>query len=272
MLSSRLRSTLKRLLLALPWNGFGDARQAILGHPYFIARSGLRIHLSAAVDGAPDGPLLDVGCGTMPYRDLFPRNEPYECLEIDQPRNQDKPHVTHLYAGKSFGLPTASYSAAFSSQTLEHSFAPEEMLSEMYRILRPGGLLILAMPFIWPEHEQPFDSQRFTSFGLQARLEATGFENIRALKTNPGSAALIQLAIEAVERHVRKLLSRVPGQPLRIVTETTIRCLLLAPYTAGNLTAATIRRFTQDLDAVEFYLDLVVSAKKPIMAESAPTA
>jgi SAM-dependent methyltransferase len=256
--------TLKRLRATLPWNGFGDARRAVLGHPYFIARTGLRTHISTAAAIAQDGPLLDVGCGSMPYRDLFPRNERYDCLEIDQPRNQNKAHVTHLYAGLDFGLPAASYSVTFSSQTLEHSFAPERMLSEMHRVLRPGGVLVLAMPFFWPEHEQPYDSQRFTSFGLRARLAAAGFEDIRISKTNPGAAALIQLFIEAIERHVRRLLTRVPSERVSRSMETAIRLLLFVPYTSANIAAWMLRRLSRNVDAVELYLDLVVTARKPL--------
>ncbi len=256
-------SVAKRLRQYLPWNGFGDGRKAIFGHPYFIARSALRSRIAIAAAVAPPGPLLDVGCGSMPYRDLFPANHPYECLEIDQPRNQNKQHVTHLYDGHEFGLDSETFAVTFSSQTLEHSFSPEEMLSEMYRVLRPGGLLVLAMPFFWPEHEQPYDSQRFTSFGLKARLDAIGFEDVRVSKTNPGSAALMQLAIEAVERHVRRGLAQISRKSARRVVETLLRASLAAPYFLFGLLATSVRRLARDVGSAELYLDLVVTATKP---------
>ena len=64
-------------------------------------------------------------------------------------------------------------------------------------MLRPGGALLLTIPFLWPEHEQPWDSQRFTCFGLQRRLEASGFRVERMLKLNPGLSALLHNATPA---------------------------------------------------------------------------
>ncbi len=259
-----LKSVAKQLRRHLPWQGFGDSRRSILGHPYYIARSALRSHIASAAECAPSGPLLDVGCGSMPYRDIFAANRPYECLEIDQPRNQNKRHVTHLYEGHEFHLSPESYAVTFSSKTLEHSFARETMLAEMHRVLKPGGVLVLAMPFFWPEHEQPYDSQRFTSFGLRARLEAIGFVDVRVSKTNPGLAALLQLGIEVLERHVRRVLSRCRKKHTQRLAETILRSLLAVPYFGLGVIAALVRRVPQDVDRVELYLDLVVSAKKPL--------
>jgi SAM-dependent methyltransferase len=246
-----------------PWNSFGDRPLAVLGHPYFLARSGLRLSISVASSELPNGPLLDVGCGTLPYRRFFAQHEPYECLEIDQPRNRGKSHVTHLYDGHAFGLPSDHYAVVFSSQTLEHSFFPEEMLSEAFRVLRPGGRLLLAMPFFWPEHEQPYDSQRFTSFGLRARLESAGFEVLRVTKTNPGLSCLIQLLIEAVERPMRSVLVQIPKKRTRKLTTRVLRMLLALPYTVLNLLGMSLRGLSRDTSDVEMYLDLVVVAVKP---------
>lgn len=251
------------IISRLPWNRFGDGRSALLGHPYYLARSALRHEIARSATEVPAGPLLDVGCGTMPYRDLFPRNEPYECLEIDQPRNSGKSHVTHLYDGHAFGLSEESYAVVFSSQTLEHSFSPEEMLSEAFRVLRPGGRLLLAMPFFWPEHEQPYDSQRFTSFGLTARLEAAGFSVRRVTKTNPGSAALFQLLIELIERPVRSFLLGIRTKRVRKVVTQLLRTGLAVPYTMLNMIGAAARSRPHEQSAVELYLDLVVIAEKP---------
>lgn len=250
----------------LPWNLFGDSRSSLLGHPYYLARSALRDEISRSAALLPDGPLLDVGCGTMPYRDLFVRNNPYECLEIDQPRNVGKPHVTHLYDGHAFGLPPESFAVVFSSQTLEHSFSPEEMLREAFDVLRPGGRLLLAMPFFWPEHEQPFDSQRFTSFGLTARLEAAGFVVRTVTKTNPGVAAIIQLLIELTERPLRSFIARFRTKRFRRWVSQLVRLGLVVPYTVLNLIGIGARALPRDPAAVELYLDLVVVAEKPATA------
>lgn len=202
----------------------------------------------------------------MPYRGLFPRNTPYECLEIDQPRNTGMPHVTHLYDGHSFNLPPGSYATVFTSQTLEHSFFPEEMLAESFAVLRPGGRLVLAMPFFWPEHEQPHDSQRFTSFGLIARLEAVGFTVRQVTKTNPGIAAVLQLLIELVERLLRLFVERINSKLLRRTTVQAVRLTLAVPYTALNLVGLAARCLSRNKSSIEMFLDLFVIADKPALS------
>jgi len=73
-------------------------------------------------------------------------------LEIDQPRNRINTNVTHWYDGKFFPLADKTYSGVISSQVLEHAFEPKLLLSESYRVLVPGGSLLLTIPFFWPEH------------------------------------------------------------------------------------------------------------------------
>lgn len=285
MTSSPKRLNPKRLIVALcPFLGFGDRPLNLLGHPYALARTALRGALGRLAPCVPAGPLLDVGCGTMPYRALFPGAQPYEGLEIDQDRNRANPRVTHFYDGSTFPLPADRYAAILCSQVLEHSFSPEQLLGECHRVLMPGGALLLTIPFLWPEHEQPWDSQRFTRFGLGQRLEAAGFRVERILKLNPGLSALLQLAIEWNESLERRLEVRLPvGWPRRVL-QLLWRLLWALPYAAANLLGALARQLagrqgqaTADAPAAgrgwdaELYLDLVVLAVKTDPLAHSPT-
>lgn len=53
--------------------GFGDRASALwAGHPYALARTALRQELAGGGHlPAITGQVLDVGCGSMPYRSLF---------------------------------------------------------------------------------------------------------------------------------------------------------------------------------------------------------
>ena len=277
MTRSAQQLTPKRLIVALcPFLGFGDRPLNLLGHPYALARTALRLALGRLAPSVPAGPLLDVGCGTMPYRALFAGAEPYEGLEIDQERNRANPRVTHFYDGTTFPLPAGRYAAILCSQVLEHSFSPEQLLGECHRVLRPGGALLLTIPFLWPEHEQPWDSQRFTRFGLGQQLEAAGFRVERILKLNPGLSALLQLAIEWNESLERRLEVRLPAGWPRRVLQLLWRLFWALPYAAANLLGALARQLAGRegqataegpaagrLWGAELYLDLVVLAVKP---------
>lgn len=58
---------------------------------------------------------------------------------------------------------------------LEHVENPEEVVPELYRVLKPGGHLILEVPFLQPEHKVPTDFQRYTKDGLVRLVTHHGF-------------------------------------------------------------------------------------------------
>jgi len=56
-------------------------------------------------------------------------------------------------------------------EVLEHLKYPDRGLANIYRMLKPGGSLILSTPFIFPIHDRPLDYFRFTRYGLEWLLE-----------------------------------------------------------------------------------------------------
>jgi SAM-dependent methyltransferase len=64
----------------------------------------------------------------------------------------------------------ASFDAVMCNQVLEHVVDPALTLSEIRRVLKPGGILLLSVPFIYCEHGMPYDFRRFTAGGLEALL------------------------------------------------------------------------------------------------------
>jgi len=66
------------------------------------------------------------------------------------------------------------------SQTIEHIKTPVKAVRECYRILKPGGYLILDCPFNYVYHGIPEydDYHRYTHKGLKLLLETVGFKVI----------------------------------------------------------------------------------------------
>jgi SAM-dependent methyltransferase len=62
---------------------------------------------------------------------------------------------------------------------LEHVESPEDVLAEFFRVLKPGGHLILEVPFLQPEHKVPTDFQRYTKDGVIRLVNKIGFEVIQ---------------------------------------------------------------------------------------------
>lgn len=160
-------------------------------NPFFIARKGLASAIAEFSKGL-SGRLLDVGCGTKPYRKLFHVDE-YIGLEIDGEIARQLSRADFFYDGKFFPFSSGSFNVVLTNQVLEHVFNPSSFLAEIHRVLTPDGVLLLTIPFVWDEHEQPYDYARYTTYGLQYLLENNGFRALRTKKISSGSCVIFQL-------------------------------------------------------------------------------
>lgn len=121
-----------------------------------------------------NGKILDVGCGSKPYKHLFPACDEYIGIDYknfsdNKSFQSDKPD---LYFTKSYDtdyiLPFSanSFDHVFAFQVLEHHPYPNKLISELFRIVKKGGNLLLSVPYVSGIHEAPHDYQRYTKFGL----------------------------------------------------------------------------------------------------------
>ena len=166
----------KQLLLSfVVANQFRPSFAGVLVNPFWLCRRALYDKL---YEYAPHllGRVLDFGCGTRPYRALLTSATEYIGLEYDSPENRMHKRADIYYNGETIPLDDASIDSVLSTQTLEHVPNPDRIVSEWARIIRPEGQLLLTMPFMWPEHEMPYDFQRYTTNGLRNILEKNGFE------------------------------------------------------------------------------------------------
>ncbi len=171
---------------------FSPGPLGIFVNPFYIARRALWVAISHEA-GAMHGRLLDVGCGTKPYQDLF-NVDAFVGMDIDSQSCRNRGIADCLYDGITFPFESESFDCALSNQVLEHVFNPDDFLKEIVRVLKPGGRLLLSVPFVWDEHEQPYDYARYSSFGLRALLEKNGFKVLHHKKLGADATILFQLA------------------------------------------------------------------------------
>lgn len=184
-LRTKLRQRWRREQYLPSWLG-------VLINPFYFARRGLWLGLREFFPRLT-GEVLDVGCGNQPYRVHLPCAH-YVGLDIDTPATRARGLAEVFYDGGRFPFADASFDAVLCSQVLEHVFTPEAFLAEIRRVLRPGGALVLAVPFVWDEHEQPHDFARYSSFGLKALLERQGLIIEKHHKSWADARVLFQLA------------------------------------------------------------------------------
>jgi SAM-dependent methyltransferase len=230
-----------RLKASIRAQAFHPGLLGLLVNPFYFARKGLHQHIVALAPSV-HGRLLDVGCGSKPYQKYFEASE-YIGLDM-QGRNK---HADRSYDGKTFPFSDGEFDAVLTSEVLEHVFNPDEFLSEINRVLRDGGVLLLTVPFVWDEHEQPFDYARYSSFGLRHLLESHGFEIIEHRKTMDDIRVIFQL----VNAYIYK--KTVTGS-WRMNLLLTV--LLMAPFNVLGELFAKILPNNSDL-----YLDNIILAR-----------
>lgn len=124
------------------------------------------------------GNVIDIGCGQKPYKDIIENHASrYFGLEYEKTLHGFK-NVDVV--GNAMVLPFKDLSADFivSLQVMEHVPEPGQYLEGILRVLKPGGHLLLMTPFMWGEHEAPYDFYRYTRFGLEYLAKKAGFEII----------------------------------------------------------------------------------------------
>lgn len=166
-----------------------------LRHPLYFIRKGLynKINLYS---GELSGRLLDFGCGAKPYQSLFSKATEYIGVDYaGEGHDHADENIDVYYDGKTLPFLNHSFHAIFSSEVFEHIFTLPAILPELYRVLQPGGKMLITCPFAWEEHEIPADYARYTRFALQDLLQKAGFSIIKVDKNGHTLSALHQIFI-----------------------------------------------------------------------------
>ena len=102
-----------------------------------------------------DAKILDLGAGTD-------RRAPHVInLEIEA-----TPYVDVVADGHCLPFKADVFEAVISEAVLEHVREPRRVVAEIHRVLKAGGYVCVAVPFLQGFHASPHDYQRYTVPGL----------------------------------------------------------------------------------------------------------
>lgn len=159
----------------------------------------------AIPDARTDGTrVLDYGCATTPYRELFGPGVDY--VGADLPGNPVA--QVELCEDGTVPVTDSSFDMVLSIQVLEHVTDPDRYLIECFRVLKPGGSLVLSTHGIMYYHADPEDYWRWTSSGLTKIVQNAGFQ-VEHMEGILGLApAALQLFQWATVGHLPKMVHR----------------------------------------------------------------
>jgi len=154
-------------------------RKPSLSLPDSAGRRSINDFVRRAASLAPSGArVLDAGAGECIYRPLF---EGRRYVSTDRGVGDSAWDYGQLDARSDLErMPfrDGAFDVVLCTETLEHVARPARVLSELRRVLRPGGMLALSVPFLHPVHQAPHDYYRYTPFGLRHLLAEAGFDRV----------------------------------------------------------------------------------------------
>ena len=109
-----------------------------------------------------DSRILDVGAGRGDFAALLDR---FQTTSLDIYPYPEVDLVCDLTVSNPFR--PASFDAVVLMNVLEHVYDTHAMLERLADLLKPGGLLMIAIPFLVKLHQTPVDFVRYTQYAIE---------------------------------------------------------------------------------------------------------
>ena len=144
---------------------------------------------------ASDRRTLDIGAQNGPYAVHFPHR-----IALDIKRGIG---VQVIGDAQALGIRDESFEVVVCTEVLEHLPEPQRAIDEMFRVLVPGGQLLLTTRFLFPIHDAPHDYFRFTKYGLRHLLRRFEIVELQEETDAVGTVAVLlqRLGMQAETLH-----------------------------------------------------------------------
>lgn len=158
----------------------------------FIPKKLLWDAIAVAFQGQTGDLVVDVGCGYQPYRPLTAGYRRYVGVDLEARR---RPQLAA--SAENLPLTSGACDAVLCTEVIEHTPEPAAVVTEVARILKPGGRLILTAPMSWGLHYEPHDYYRFTPYSLRRLAQQAGLRVVSVQRLG-GLLALIGARLSEV--------------------------------------------------------------------------
>lgn len=195
------------------------------------------------------GTVLDLGGDKRSeYRSLFKGDYTVTTLNLDDATAPDIKHDLET----PLSIASASFDNVLLINVFEHIFNYQQLLAESARVLKPGGKLVMVVPFLFPAHPSPSDYRRFTAEALQGEFECLKFEDIEIIPLGTGVFSACYLFVD-------RLLPRT----VQLVSHYSLRYVVKALDTIAIASANLMKR---KYDPAHYALGYCVTARKSMTA------
>ena len=195
-----------------------------------------------------NGIFLDFGCGQKPYKDII-HVQKYIGLDIEiSGHSHENEEIDVYYDGNKIPFENNYFDSILASEVFEHLFNLEEIIKELFRVIKKDGHLLITIPFVYDEHETPYDFARYTSFGIKHLLEKNGFKVIKIEKSTNYLETVFQMFILYIYQFIF---------PKNKIIKTILVPIIIFPLTTIGIILSKILPKNNNL-----YNNLIILAKK----------
>ena len=199
---------------------YNEERTPKTNYPYQLAR-----YLSHRFSFKENGKLLELGCGRGDFLLAF-KKLGFECQGVDKeihPALAEEVKLSKTDIEKErFPFPDNTFDVVYHKSLIEHFYSPDHLMKETYRVLKPGGKVVILTPD-WVStmkvfyedvtHRRPYDTT-----ALKDTLTMYGFKNIEVERFHQLPIVWKNPATKIVTGLLRLLLSAISA---RKITELT---------------------------------------------------
>ena len=153
------------------------------------------------------GRMLNAGCGTRDIRPFLARNGVSDVTLYDIDSTDPSVLIGPLEA---MPFEDESFDSALCNAVLEHVEDAGRAMRELARVVREGGYIVVAVPFLQPYHACPGDFRRYTADGLSQLGLSAGLEPVEVLPVHSLAQTLGWIVWEAAREkggRIRKALA-----------------------------------------------------------------
>jgi SAM-dependent methyltransferase len=181
------------------------------------------------------GNLLDLGCGKAPLFEFY-KNKVNSVTTADWENCEHGINYIDHFCDINLALPFQdnSFETVVLSDVLEHLSNPEFTITEINRILKPNGFLLMNYPFHYGLHEIPFDYCRYTKFRIKSWINHNEMEIVYQTELG-GLNDILEHAILRILKQLKggRYLSFVIGGISKILRKSKLHGDPTDPYAYG---------------------------------------
>jgi SAM-dependent methyltransferase len=119
------------------------------------------------------GKVLDIGCGQSPYRFMLNTStaQYYGVDIVDAEKFDYENSDITPFNGRNIPFPDSTFDAILCTEVLEHVEEYQVLIDDMLRVMKPGAIGIVTIPWSARYHYIPWDYFRYTPSALKTIFE-----------------------------------------------------------------------------------------------------